>query len=89
MPPRNALQVFVSTKSINPLSALVRIITTDEVIQFEVNDEMAQAICAGLEHFLTQDAKLHSSPDSESRTEARRTFAESHLRNGRDFRTRI
>ncbi len=50
------LQVFVSTKSLNPLYGKLEIVTTEGVIRLEVNDETAHAICVSLEHFLTQDA---------------------------------
>jgi|GEM_PF-5749757 len=52
----NALKVFVSTKSIDPLRGVVEIVTMKESIQFEVDDAMAHAICVSLEHFLTADA---------------------------------
>ena len=46
--------ILVSTKSTDPLCAIVAICTAGSVMKFELNEEMAHSLCVNLDRFLTQ-----------------------------------
>lgn len=47
-------EIAVSTKSTEPLTAIVRLRTTETEIKFELTEEMAHKICLDIERFLTR-----------------------------------
>jgi hypothetical protein len=51
---RDIHKITVSTKSTEPLSAVVEIDTADSTMKFELNEDMAHDLCANLDRFLTQ-----------------------------------
>jgi hypothetical protein len=47
-------EITVSTKSMEPLTGVVELSTTEDEIRFEITAEMAHKICTDLERFLTR-----------------------------------
>ena len=52
--PHKITEIFVLTKSTEPLSGIVQVNTAGEVIRFELTEDLAHRICTELEHFLTR-----------------------------------
>ena len=44
----------ISTVATDPLRGIVEISTVDSTMKFELREDVAHAVCAELEHFLTQ-----------------------------------
>lgn len=51
---RRITEVFVLTKSTEPLTGIVRVNTSDAEIKFEITEDLAHQICTELERFLTR-----------------------------------
>ena len=51
---RGVQKITISTRSTEPLSAIVEIDTVDSTMKFELNEDMAHELCASLDRFLTQ-----------------------------------
>ena len=51
-------EVTISTESTEPLRGIVEIDTADSKMKFELNEDMAHAICTDLERFLTQERPM-------------------------------
>jgi hypothetical protein len=51
---RKITDVTVSTIATGPLRGLIEIHSGDLTFKFELNEDSAHAVCAELEHFLTQ-----------------------------------
>ena len=47
-------EVFVSTRSTEPLTGIVHVNTADAEIKFEITEDLAHRICTELERFLTR-----------------------------------
>lgn len=47
-------EVFVQTKSTEPLACIVQVSTPNEEMEFEVTEDLAHQICTALERFLTR-----------------------------------
>lgn len=47
-------EVLVLTRSTEPLAGIVQVNTVDQVIQFELDEDLAHQICTELERFLTR-----------------------------------
>ena len=51
-------EVTISTKSTEPLSGIVQISTAASTMKFELNAEIALALCTDLDRFLTQGLRM-------------------------------
>jgi len=47
-------RLSISTHSIEPPRGIIEIETTNSILKFELNEDLAHALCTDLEHFLTQ-----------------------------------
>jgi hypothetical protein len=47
-------EIFILTKSTEPLIAVVQVNTTDAEIKFEITEDLAHKMCTDLERFLTR-----------------------------------
>lgn len=47
-------EVFVLTKSAEPLAGIVHVNTADAELKFEITEDLAHKICTELERFLTR-----------------------------------
>ncbi|QWG18856.1 hypothetical protein KMZ68_02920 [Bradyrhizobium sediminis] len=52
--PHKITEIFVLTKSTQPLCGIVQVNTADEEIRFEITEDLAHRICTELERFLTR-----------------------------------
>jgi hypothetical protein len=52
--PHKMTEVSISTKSIEPLTGIVRVNTADAEMKFEITEDIAHKICTDLERFLTR-----------------------------------
>lgn len=52
--PHKITEIFVLTKSTEPLSGIVQVNTVNEEIRFEITEDLAHQICTELERFLTR-----------------------------------
>ena len=46
--------ISIQAKSTEPLIAIVRVITREAEMEFEITQDLAHRICTDLEHFLTR-----------------------------------
>jgi hypothetical protein len=46
--------VIVSTKTTEPLTGIIQVVTTDAEIKFEITEDLAHKICNDLDRFLTR-----------------------------------
>jgi hypothetical protein len=51
---RKITEVFILTKSTEPLTGIVQVNTADAEMKFEITEELAHRICTDLERFLTR-----------------------------------
>jgi hypothetical protein len=51
---RNITEVFILTKSTEPLIGIVQVNTADAEMKFEITEDLAHKICTDLERFLTR-----------------------------------
>jgi hypothetical protein len=47
-------EITISTKSTEPLTGIIHIITADAEIKFEITEDLAHKICTDLDRLLTQ-----------------------------------
>ena len=47
-------EVTVLTRSTEPLTGIVRVVTGDAEMKFEITEDLAHKICSDLERFLTR-----------------------------------
>ena len=47
-------EVIISTKSTEPFTGIIQVVTTDAEIKFEITEDLAHKICTDLDRLLTQ-----------------------------------